>query len=239
MAIITDGPVTTVPSGYPDKNNVIGGGGGVGARTIEAIINPFCAFSFSVKYNGTTPTDLDGHGSDFLAVVSLRTTESFDAPYDFDFPTSPISLIWKSGTSSGTIKEEFCNYSSSNVVATRDNVDPGSDVIGAGTNGPRYTFLLSGSEFRVYSNYSPNSGQSPIVIVPAPLGGFPFPLRLNMVINQAYLSIENVVASGNLRPTTIYSLAQQEEDFGVEQSELFLRIYPKARYEGVGNPVDV
>jgi hypothetical protein len=53
-------------------------------------------------------------------------------------------------------------------------------------------------------------------------------------------SVLNVMGGGALKPTTIYSVAQQIEDFGVAQSVLFLRIYQKARYDNIGiNPIDI
>jgi len=222
-------------SAHVDKNNIIavglGGGDAIWGWSLENLTRTFSWFSFTGQWIGA-----DGSGGGSSINIGLIANAVGTGAADFD--DCPLKLEWTDGTDAGTIKETYFHYGSS--VLVRDNVDPG---YGDGSTtvlrqGPRYTFELFGTEYRVYiDKIAP--GQPPILRLPAPSTGFPFPIKLSGAIIANDFHIRDIVAAGDLLPTTIYSAAEQIEDFGVEQDGLFLRIYQKARYEGIGNPVDV
>jgi len=116
----------------------------------------------------------------------------------------------------------------------------GSFLLPALTDLGKDTFKIRvafvGTEVRFYKDWV-NSASRPIAIGNFSSAG-EFPLKMCVFLSsQGDVFAEHFVLSG--MSSTIYSAAQQIEDFGVEQPTLFLRIYQKARYEDVGNPIDV
>jgi len=227
--------IVVYSSPHVDKNNIIGvglgGGDAMWGWSLENLTRTFCWFSFTGQWIGA-----DGSGGG--TSISAGLVANVDGTTVADFTDCPLRLDWTDGTDAGTIKETYYHYGVS--VLVRDNVDPG---YGDGSStvlrqGPRYTFELFGTEYRVYVDKTA-PGQPPILRIPAPSSGFPFPLKLTCAIVANSFHVRDIIAAGDLLKTTIYSLAEQLEDFGVEQDGLFLRIYQKARYEGIGNPTDV
>jgi hypothetical protein len=225
-----DADVVNIISSHADKNNLSSGVGAATAQTIEDLQATFTRydFTFRVDTDGLTSTGT-------LATAGLDHDDVFDTlARSMVTADCPVFIEWSS-PDAANIEEKIYNYGVQ-VGSTRTFA---WDSDGQTT---RYTILLAGTEYRIYSDYQPGRGDVPLVIIPAQSGGFPFPLRLKMFLVQASIGpflIDNIVAGGDLFPTTIYSSSQQIEDFGVNQSVLFLRIYQKARYEGIGNPVDI
>jgi hypothetical protein len=230
------GGVTTIEDSHTDKNNLVGAvATTVGGQTLEDLTSTFTRYDFTLN----APTVIGGG----LVIAGLGAGLHADPVFsttgrNFNEATAPIGVVWDDGADETYVTERV--VAGGVTVATNDI--PTIVVGGVGSIAQRYTILLSGTEYRVYRDYVPSAGNVPIAIVSSPSGGFPFPLRLHMIIpstagtNDA--SILNVMAAGNLRPTTIYSADQQIEDFGVEQEFLNLRIYQVSRYPGIGNPVD-
>ncbi len=221
-------------TGADAQNNV---GGIVTAMTVEPLIKTYSRYDFSFQNVLSTELydviDPFSAGDGGTCTVALETRTSITSPYTPTLANAPISIEWSAGTALGTVKEIYKTYGT--TVLTRDNVDVGKTGAGGAIvrSGPRYTFLLSGTEYRVYVNYNANQGQKPILIVPSygvfPLPvSFPFPLRLTYDGN-ANFRLSNITSGGALYPNTMYASREQVLDFGSNQTALHLKIYQKGR----------
>lgn len=232
-------------SPHADKNNFFGSAYGV---SIESLPRTWSRFDFGIHWTGT-----EGAVTGFTSIgPSVHLLSDLAIVSDLPQGTSHVSVRWQASATSGEIKEYYYDEHSfggswPTALVTRDNVNPGwgairvqdNDSPDAGIPGPRYTFMLSGTEFRIYVDGMP-FGNKPILIVPAPSTGFPFPLYLVINVPASFV-VRNITASGNLDPSTIYSEREQIEDFGAAQTRLFLRIYQRSQYSAVdqGLPLDV
>lgn len=225
------------------------------AYTVEAIERTYSRFDFTIQNSSGYDSTNDPNGFDTgfvnspAVVVGLQIKSTVgDYPGTLpDLTQCPLSVEWVVGTIYGTVKEIYRSF---NVqIATRDNIDPGYGGSAFSNppydipvrRGPRYTFLLSGSEYRAYVNYNPSAANTPIAIVAAPSGGFPFPLRLTMRCESPdyhTFGVRNITSAGNVLPTTIYSSRDQIEDFGIARSRIYGRIYQVDPLVGSGFPVD-
>lgn len=213
------------------NNNLLGWASGA---SLEPLVFPYSKFDFGIKWRGAdaalniwTTNDTDTEtgpprvGLDTTVYPNAATGVEGFAP---DKANCPLYVEWDFGTLPGTIKEKF--YSFTTLMETIDNVDPGYNItpfslpVDNGRPGPRYTFMCSGSEYRLLRSSAPNR---PLVVA-APPEGFPFPLYLSMFAPNL-VAVIGSTAGAILRPTTIYSKAQQVEDFGSAQTSLHLRIY--------------
>ena len=219
------GGLIRVEDTHADKNNLHGDGiADVNGQTLEDIKNTFTRFSFTLAIEDS------GTGIGKSVSAGLISEDGVTTPPTFNTSLSPAVVRLSDDT--GTVNEIVSTYG---TTVSSSTLGSGGDI------SQRYAIILSGTEYRVYRDYEAAGGQVPLAIIPAPSAGFPFPLRLKMNIDQINgdeVHVTNVTAGGALRPTTIYSLAEQLEDFGVEQSMLFLRIYQKGRYADIGDPVD-
>jgi hypothetical protein len=218
-------------TGTFNKNNVVGN---VTAMTVEPLVETFSRFDFTFQNPSTVELvdQANAWAHDFgNPMLALETRTNTTAPFVPTLVNAPISIEWTEGTQPGTALETYKSFGV--IVWTRDNVDigrAGPILYGQTTYirlGPRYTFLLSGTEYRVYVNFNPNQGQKPILIL-AGTGTFPFPLRLTVKTND-FFSVRNITAGGALLPSTIYAGRQQLADFGSLQSSLNLEIYQKGK----------
>lgn len=217
---------------HADKNNLIWGTGALTlGQTIEALTTTYTRFDFSFRQ---APNAVSG---DFILAGLEHDTSFSTANRGVDDANSPVVIKWKgNGVDLTTIVEEIRSFGS--LIATRTL----PYFIDAPT---RYSILLSGTEYRVYSDYVPAGGNKPLAIISSPSAGFPFPLRLKMTIQDSGIAgakgfVDNVMAGGALVPATIYSSAQQIVDFGAPVASLYLRIYQRGlapRPDGF--PVDV
>jgi hypothetical protein len=143
-----------------------------------------------------------------------------------------MGVAWSAGTNAGTIKETFYRAGADPGVGATigtngialleiDNVDPGfgafriqdTDSADAGYPGPRYAFILSGTEFRIYRNYNAFLAQPPIFVIPTGNSGFPFPLTLVMSLGESAHAVRSVNVGAAAGLSTIYSQREQREDF--------------------------
>lgn len=231
-----------------NRNNVVGPTSGTGfnyAATIDRATRTFQKFDFSMQWTGLDGLVevLDVSGNKFPQVGLVpRTKINAGSPAWGEMggdSSIPFYVEWVLGTIPGTIKERYFAWSA--LLLERDNVDPGfgaihiqdSDPADAGRPGPRYSVVLAGSEYRVYVN-QPGMGQRPIVIIAntAVDGYGPFSLHI-LGFASKKTAIRNIVLGADNRPSTIYSLREQIEDFGSERTKLFLRIYQQGRYPGI------
>lgn len=231
-------------SGHTNKNNLSGNAKGA---SIETLTTTWSRFDFGIHWFGSSG------GVTGANMPAVHLVSDFEFIGGLEQGNSEISVQWTAGTIGGTIKESFYgpyDITTSPPTATviRDNVDPGYGAIkiqdidspDAGTPGPRYTFMLSGTEYRIYVDYLPGLGQKPICVIPTASTGFPFPLTLFMQ-GRASFVIRNVTASGSILPSTIYSKREQIMDFGSAQDSLFLRIFQQSKISAVGQglPLDL
>lgn len=226
---------------HADKNNVSSGVGTATWQTIEDLRATFTRYDFTFRVDSDALTS-----TGTLIYAGLDHDDAFDTlERTLVKADSPVYVEWSS-PDGANIEEKVYNYGTQFGSTRTFAWDSDGET-------QRYTILLAGSEYRVYANYQPGAGQVPLAVIPGPVNktrgtisiapsGFPFPLRLKGFIVDTSVGpfyTDNIVAGGSLLPTTIYSSDQQLEDFGVIQDVLFLRIYQKSRYDGVGNPVDV
>ncbi len=225
----------TLLSAHANKNNLRSAleTEDVKAISLEALDRTFTRFDFSIEWETGDPFP-EGDSAGALAKVGLQPLANADDVGEIDFSLCPIWVEWSNGTNAGTVKQTFKSFSS--TLAVQDNLNPNPP-------GPRNTFLIAGTEYRAYSGYVPNGGIKPQAILSAPSAGFPFPLRLVMHVTGLgnAMWIRNIMAAGNLLPSTIYAKRDQEKDFGTAQDVFFLRIYKLSPHPQVGHgfPLDI
>lgn len=227
---------TYITTNYTDKNNLLGGTAG----TMEAVLVTNSRFDFGIKWASTDGTVAIPASPNHPSVGLLAKStfpmnpdfgqEAYRNGFGWDTPGNyaVVSIDWAIGTAAGTIKELYygCTYDGSGnptartLITSRDNVDPGWGAIGTGRGGQRYTFLLSGREFRVYNQRE----VYPVFAKASPTQGMGFPISLGAYVSGGNLNIEGITI-GTTRPTTIYSARDQTADFGSTQANLHLRIY--------------
>lgn len=253
---------TTVTSEHSDRNNLVTSAGtevlvaekceGVTLEQLDDMFLNFQQFDFTIQWlgaDGEFGVPYPGTGALHEAVVGLQTRANADPVANGFAPNlalCPLSVEWEPGTLAGTIKEIYKSFGVE--IASRDNVDPGFGNWGAliTRSGPRYTFLLAGTEYRAIVDYPRN--RKPQAIVATPPEGFAFPLRLAGKVTpppdfdeQRRIGITNITAGGNLKSTTIFSKRDQIEKLGATRAREYLRIYQKSNYDQIpdGIPVDV
>lgn len=116
-----------------------------------------------------------------------------------------------------------------------------SDVgLKGGRPGPRYTIILSGTEYRGYVSYA--QGKAYTAKVASPVSGYPFPLRLVMAAGAAPANagpidepafgdgtcIINVV-TGTTQPSTIVSRADQIAVYGVPPDNVYVELFQNGK----------
>lgn len=227
----------TRKSPHLDKNNYNGSGQ---AATVEWLTTTNVRVDFNLHWHGA-----DGGVGSISAEAWLYQGRALTPPYTplvhnvSGIRGVPVvGIRWSAGTNPGTIKESYykgiddpgngavtVGGDTPQLVTERDNVDPGfgafriqdGDAPDAGRPGPRYSFMLSGTEFRLYRNYQSVMAQPPVCIIPSPAGsgtvGMGFPLGLLISVGASF-SCRNVVIGGAARLSTIYSRREQIADFG-------------------------
>lgn len=231
---ITDdsGEAVYYESTHTEKNNFLPAVSSASCQTIEALTTTFTRYDFTFRVND----DSLGAASGNLVSAGLHPDDDFETGSRTPVPAEcPALVVWEAVNSGSDIRETVYTYG---VAASTPREFPwDSDGLTI-----RYSIVLAGTEYRVYSDYAPSAGQAPLAVIASSSEGFPFPLRLKMQSADSATGpfyVDNVVSGGALRPSTVYAEREQIEDFGAVQDVLFLRIYQKARYEGIGNPTDI
>lgn len=239
---------TYTESNHADKNNLLSGTAG----SMEALLRTGSRYDFGMKWAGTdgaVSVDASPNQPSVGLVQGVFPmnpdfgAQAYKNGAGWDSGPAAVSIDWAPGTLAGSIKELYyaCTFdagglvSARSLVATRDNVDPGSGSIGVGRKGQEYSFALTGLEFRVYNGRE----AAPVLILASPTQGFGFPLSLGAwVVGNATdgFNVENIrIAGGGM--ATIYSSRDQAAD-GIS-SGLHLRIYEIDRIGTIGVPVDI
>lgn len=239
-----DGAYAVFTSAASDKNNLISlpWDGDVGPLfgepasgvTLEAIGSSFQRFDFSYQWIGIDRT-LSGGGG----VVGLQTRPDADPVSDTFDPVLAdciVSVEWTAGGLAGTVKETFKTFGVEIPGTSRDNIDPGFgsgssiDDLVVSRNGPRYSFVLAGSEIRIVLNFG-GQNQEVLARVATPTAGPPYPLRLTGNTSSkrvGSIGILNITRGGD-QLSTIYSVRDQIAKQGTQQSRIYLRIYQDAK----------
>lgn len=243
-------------SNYANKNTLLGGLG----ATIEPIVRTNTRIDFGIHWAGA-----DGDaapGSTGPQVWLYATANPFNPLHAGVLGTPLFGVRWETGSIPGMVKEVylkgFPQVSGNNSIGGEDpvpevvleypNADPGfgalriqdTDPEDAGRRGPRYTFMLAGTEQRIYRNYQAGMNQPPICVIPSGSAGFAFPFFLVGQASGSY-RIYNVIIGGPSY-STIYSKREKLVDFGSVPANIYVRIYQKSRYYPTiqhGIPVDV
>jgi hypothetical protein len=242
-------------SNYTDRNNLISGTAG----TLEAIREPNSRYDFGIKWaGGDAAASVDSSPSQ-PSVGLVRGifpmspdfgAQAYKNGSGWDSGAAVLSVDWAAGTLAHTIKENYygCFFDGSGVVttrnllATRDNIDPGYAAIGSGRKGQQYSFMVTGTEFRIYNARE----SSPVIILASPWQGVGYPLSLGAWVVGTSSSGFNVpdIRIARARPnefSTIYSLRDRTAD-GIS-SGLHARIYqnatPPLTVDGIATDVDI
>lgn len=240
---------------YTDRNNLIAGTAG----TLEAIREPNSRYDFGIKWTGTDGAVSVASAPNQPSVGLVQGVfpmhpdfgaDAYQNGFGWDSGYAAISVDWVPGTLAGTIKENYygSTFSSGGLVTarslstTRDNVDPGYGAIGSGRRGQQYSFVITGTEFRIYNLRE----ASPVVILASPHQGPGYPLSLGAWVGGSPSSLFNVsdIRIARMRPnecSTIYSLRDRTAD-GITTG-LHIRIFqnptPPLTVNGVPTDVDI
>jgi hypothetical protein len=257
VPVSEEGDVTII-STHEDKNNLVSIQGGspspepisASGVSLESLGDTWQRFDFTMQWLGE-----NGHDFDAVpitkAVAALEERASTD-PVSGKFApvlaNAPLSVEWSAGTRPGLVTETYKSYG---VTIGSLETDPGfgewtlaGGVVGR--KGRRYTFLLSGQEYRLYVDYTGAAGQRPLAIVSG-ADGFNFPLRFIAEVETAsdetnfgsMLGIVNIVAGGNLDASTIFSARDQESLYGSIPANIYLKIYENGPHGIQGVPIFV
>jgi hypothetical protein len=248
--IVEDG-IGKVHTEHTDKNNLFGYRDAEANQikskgvSIEYLDRTWQRFDFTFQWLGTDGYDI-ATLVEFIAKAGLQTLSSTDTSGDIPgFADCPLAVEWTAGPRAGLVTETYYSFG---VEIGANDVDPGYgsgtgiDNVVVSRKGRRYTFLLSGTEYRLYVDYTGASGQKPIAIV-SNEGAFASPLRFvsqvfaNQVsaFNRPTMACLNIVTGGNLDASTIFSARDQIGLFGDVQDTIYLKIYQNGPYgiEGV------
>ena len=248
---------------HTDKNNLFsffltGGAPGLfsivpmSGVSLEALNRTFQRFDFTLQWIGPDYY-LGDYGTAVVALQTRSNANPISGEFTPNLSASPLSIHWSAGSGPGMVLE---TYKSFGTTLGSQEVDPGyGDNTGPLRAGRRYTFLLSGNEYRLYESYTAAGGQKPLAIISG-ASGIAFPLRFiaKLTIGDVdhepwpdstppyQLGCMNIIAGGDLDPTTILSKRDQEELFpGVTVSPtepvVGLKLYQKGSYGIDGHPV--
>jgi hypothetical protein len=237
-------------SDYTDLNNILAGTAG----TLDAIREPNGRFDFGIKWVGDDRAVSIPGSPNQPSVGLIQGTFPMNPDFgaqayrngnSWDFGFAALSIDWVAGTLTGTIKENYYvgNFdslgfiTSRSLVQTRDNIDPGYGAIGSGRIGREYSFLATGSEYRIYNSREPD----PVVVLAPSYKSPQFPLSLGGWVSGGSLNITNIrfVKNRSTQLSTVYSSRDRTAD-GIS-SGLHIRIYenPKPPLTVRGVPTDV
>lgn len=217
----------------------------VSGVALEAIESTFQRFDFTGQWLGA-----DGNAIDNVTFTAALQTRADANPvsdlFTPDLSVSPLLVEWSAGTLPGTIKETFKSFGTEIPGTSRDNVDPGFGSASANyplsggsqdpstyvvyRRGPRYSFVVVGSEYRLYLNFGSQNQQLIAVVASGPTGPA-FPLRLAGETGQPLqgsVAIMNITRGGD-QLNTIYSVRDQIAKQGSQQSQFFFDVYQDAK----------
>lgn len=221
-----------------DRNNFIPvAGGDSAALTMEALTETFSRYDFTFQ-NSSVDGNIQFSYTTLIAGL-LPNRTGIAGPYTFTAADCPLSVEWNLSIAGvpGTVTEIWRSFGTEIVPSRRLNVDPGFTAAGiVMRKGPRYTFLLSGTEYRGYVDYAPTGGHKPQCKVEGPVGGFVFPIRLGLRASFGdYIHVTDIMLGGNLGEKTIYSAAEKTAD-GIT-THFHFRIFQNGILDGL--PVDI
>lgn len=241
--------IGTLPN--DNQNNLIPIVDEVQGVTTEALTETDTAFSFNIHGGtGLTEGGAEDLPNNLDVVVGLMQRSGTDGPWDFTTADCALWVNWTRGTPvdgfgvytglPGTVTEIWGSFGTTLTPTTRKHGRLNVDV-GYVRQGPRYTIGMEGANYVGYVDYH-GQGSSPRAIVSAPVGDFPFPLRLVMYITSigsagaSPAEIRDVVLEGKLGEKATLT-ADNKAEWGVDSDHLHLRIYQLGIVNGF--PVDI
>lgn len=231
----TDVITSTAQFADGDEVRVSNTGGALPAPLVAAtsyyVVNKSGATHKLAATRGGTAINLTTNGTGTNTISNCPIAVSWTRGYPVDGLGVYTGLF-------GTVTEKWISFGVEITAARRTDVD-----VGYVRPGPRYTLLLSGSEYRGYIDYIATGGKTPQCVVAGPIGGFDFPLRLAMDIAApgagfANAEIRDIVLGGRLGQKTILSSANKTA-WGVDSAHLHLRIRQTGTVPGAPYDIDL
>src|SRR5205807_3959289 len=180
-------PVVSIA--HTDKNNLFSRQGLVSEAfapirmsgvSFEKLDATWQRFDFTLQWLGADNYDfVTNSGLSAVAALQHRTTtDPVSGHFAPDLTQSPFSVHWSAGSTLGKVLETYKSYG---TTLSSAEVDPGygsghsvSNAV-VSRKGRRFTFLLSGNEYRLYVGYSGVANEKPVAIVSGGSGlNFPF-----------------------------------------------------------------
>lgn len=222
--------IGTLPNA--DRNNLIPVVDEAFGVTTEALLHTDTQFSFNIHGGTGLVEGTDDLPNNLSAIVGLMERPGTDGPWGFVAADCPLSVEWE--YDAGTVTEIWKTFGVEIVSARRENID-----IGWIRPGPRYTLRLNGADYEGHIDIK--KGDPLRCVVPAPAGGFPFPLRLVMGVSTIGLGtcpveVRDVIIEGQIGHKALLS-AEQKVEWGVLTTDMHLRIYQVGEVPGA--PVDI
>lgn len=225
--------IGTLP--HADRNNLIPVSDSAEGVTAEALLRTDTQFSFNIHFGTGLVEGTDTVPSTITAIVGLMERPGTAPPYSFLAADCPLAVNWLYDFGTNTVKEVWTTFGVEIVSARRLNID-----VGWTRPGPRYTLRLNGADYEGHIDFV--KGDPLRCVVPAPAGGFPFPLRLVMGLSAAgaidFPSVRDVILEGQIGHKALLS-AEQKDEWGVVTTDLHFRIYQVGDVPGAPYDIDI
>lgn len=235
--------IGTLPNA--DQNNLIPVDDGASGVSAEALIKTDSQFSFNINGGSSLVEGVDDPSNLLTVTVGLMERSGTEGPWGFALADCPIAVTWTRGFPvdgfgnytglPGTVTEKWFSFGVEIVSARRLNVD-----VGYTRQGPRYTLRLNGPEYEGHVDFV--KGNPLRCVVPSPVGGFPFPLRLVMNVSAIGESggfipeVRDIILEGQIGQKFSLS-ATQKAEWGVDSDHSHFRIYQSGIVPGA--PLDI
>lgn len=225
--------IGTLPNA--DRNNLIPTSDAAWAVSAEALIKTDSQFSFNIHFGTGLVEGTDTVPATITAIVGLMERPGTDGPWVFAAADCPLAVNWLYDLGTNTVTEVWTTFGVEIVSARRSNID-----VGWSRPGPRYTLRLNGADYEGHIDFV--KGDPTRCVVPAPVGGFPFPLRLVMGLSAAgaidFPSVRDIILEGQIGQKFNLS-AEQKAEWGIITTDMHFRIYQVGAIPGAPLDVDI
>lgn len=227
--------IGTLPNA--DQNNLIPSSDQAWGVSAEALIKTDSQFSFNAHFGTGLTEGIDDLPNNVTLVAALMERSGTAGPWTFSTADCLIWYTWERDIPHtgmfGTVTEKWGTAGTEIVSARRLNVD-----VGYARKGPRVTLRLNGPEFEGHVDFV--KGNPLRCVVPSPVGGFPFPLRLVMGVSAIGAidlpAIRDIIIEGQIGQKFSLS-AEQKAEWGVDSAHPHFRIYQSGIVPGA--PLDI
>lgn len=223
-----------VPVSYSDKNNLIADtspSNHTFVRSLQWVRGVGARIDITADISRDGAGVANPYASTFSNEFGLVPADETTTP---NFNDAPFVITWSANATPADPNDHYVRvYSYGTKIYEAYAAAAGQE--GHVVEHETFTIMLVGNEFRAYRNWAP--GKKPLAIG---INRNEYPYKVYMEASGGSDILNCMIQPAGLNvASTIYSSAQQVADFGFVQSELFLRLYQVARFEGIGNPVDV